>query len=459
MNLRSNQPWIQRSILAVVVLCVVGYFMMMRGWEMSTFTKQSALRTQKGMIPIQSEKLDNGATIAVVPLTELPMVDVLIWVDAGSARDGEQWGISHLTARLMGEDTTLLNAQNIHDTLESVGAQFDASSSRDIFSLHLRTLSENSALETSTQMLETLLKETAFKPESVAREKSRVLAGIQSKADSPSQTTADAFFMKAYSSHPYAHPLTGVTQTVSSLTPEQLTAFYQQNIVQSRATIVIVGDITPRDGAKLAKRLLAALPIGTPAMPLPTPALSATSSDNIHFPSTQTHLMFGLPALEKGSPDFYAMTLGNYILGGSFTSRLFQAVREKEGLAYNVSSQLTTLRVPGPFLIYLQTRGNEAQKALDIARATLTSYMSTGPTEDELKAAKENIDGTFLLSLSSNAAIASHVATLAFYGLPWDYTDQFQAKMNAVTKEEILTAFQKHIQPDHFTQIVLGNDQ
>lgn len=459
MNTRSKQQWIQRSILAVVVLCVVGYFIIMRGWEMSTFIEKSELHTQKGMIPIQSETLDNGAKIAVVPLKELPMLDILIWFDAGSARDGEQWGISNLTARLLGENTALLNAQQIHAALESVGAQFDASSSRDVFSIHLRTLSDSKALNTSTDMLETLLKETVFKPETVAREKSRVLADIQSKTDSPNQTTADAFFMKSYGTHPYAHPLTGVAQTVSPLTAEHLAAFYQQNMVQSRASVVIAGDISPRAGAKLAKRLLAALPVGTPAMALAPPVLQAQSSDKIPFPSSQTHLMFGLPAIEKGNPDFYAMTLGNYILGGSFTSRLFQAVREKEGLAYNVSSQLSTLRVAGPFMIYLQTRSSEAAKALEISRTTLATYMSVGPTNDEITAAKKNIDGTFLLSLSSNAAIAGHVATLAFYGLPWDYTDQFQTRINAVTKEEVIAAFQKYIHPNHFTEIVLGNDK
>lgn len=457
MNKLLKQQWIQRGILAAVVLGVLGYFLWMRGWEMATFMEKSELHTQQGIIPIQSETLDSGAKIAIVPMNALPMVDVLIWFDAGSSRDGEQWGMSNLAARLMGEDTTLLNAQQIHATFESVGAQFDATSSRDVFSVHLRTLSDSKALDTSTQLLETVLHDTTFKPDSVARAKSQVLASIQSKADSAAQNTVDAFYMKAYATHPYAHPLTGVSQTVSPITPEQLNAFYRQNMTQSRATVVIVGDITPRAGVKLAKRLLTALPVGTPAQTLPAPVLQAKSTDTIAFPSTQTHLMFGLPTLQKGNPDFYAMTVGNYILGGSFTSRLFQNVREKEGLAYNVSSQLITLRVPGPFMIYLQTRETEAPKALDIASQSLRDYMTAGPTDEELNAAKQNIDGTFLLSLSGNGAIASHVATLAFYGLPWNYTDEFQARIKAVTKEDVLAAFQKYIQPDHFTQIVLGN--
>ncbi|MFI4955614.1 MAG: M16 family metallopeptidase [Gammaproteobacteria bacterium] len=458
MKKQSTQQWIQHGILAVVIICVVTYFFMMRGWELSSFMK-AELHAQKGMIPIHSEKLDNGATIAIVPLTELPMVDILLWFDAGSARDGAQWGVSNLTARLIGEDTTTLSAQKIHDAFESVGAQFDANSSRDVFAIHLRTLSDGSALDPSTQMLETLLHETAFKPDTVAREKSRVLADIQSKLDSPGQTTADTFFMKAYGDHPYAHPVTGVTQTVTPLTADNLQAFYQQQIVQSRATVVIVGDISPRAGSKLAKRLLAALPVGTPAAPLSQPVLQAQSTHKITFASTQTHLMFGLPAIEKGNPDFYSLTLGNTILGGPFTSRLFSVVREKEGLAYNVSSQLMPLRVPGPFLVYLQTRTSEAAKALEISRATLANFMSIGPTEEELAAAKKNVNGTFLLSLSGNSAIASHVATLGFYGLPWDYADQFQAKINAVKREEVITAFQKYIHPNHLTEIVLGNDK
>jgi zinc protease len=459
MNPRSKQQWIQRSILAVVIACVAVYFFMMRGWEISTFVKQSQLHTQKGMIPIYSEKTSEGATVAIVPLTELPMIDVLLWFDAGSARDGDQWGLSNLTARLIGEGTSILDAQKIHDAFESVGAQFDASSTRDAFAIHLRTLSDAHALDTAAHMLETLLKDTAFKPESVAREKSRVLSDIQSKADSAKETVTDAFFMKIYGTHPYAHPVVGVAQTISPLTADDLLKFYQQNIVQSRATVVVTGDISKGDGKKLAERLLAALPVGTPASSLPQPILQAQSIEHVNFPSLQKHLLFGLPAIEKGNPDFFAMTLGNQMLGGSFTSRLFHSVREKEGLAYNVGSQLMTFRVQGPFFVYLQTRADAADKALEIAHATLTDYMSTGPTDEELKAAKENFSGTFLLSLSSNAAIAQHVAMLGFYGLPWDYTDHVQERINAVTREEIMAAFQKYILPTHFSEVILGNGQ
>ncbi len=453
-----SKKWMQWGILGAVIIGAFAYLFLIRGWEISALMKQASLRTENGMIPIYTAKEDNGATIAVVPMKELPMIDILLWFDAGSARDDQQWGISNLTARLIGEDTTQLNSQAIHDAFESVGAQFDASSSRDVFSIHLRTLSDEKALNTTVDMLTTLLKETAFKPESVAREKSRVLAAIQSKADSPAQTISDAFFMKMYDTHPYAHPATGTAETVSKITEQDLQTFYLNNVVQSRATVVVAGDITKGAGKKMADSLLAALPVGAPALPLPQPILQAASTAQINFPSTQTHLMFGLPTLAKGNPDFYAMTLGNHILGGSsLNSRLFEEVREKEGLAYNVSSQIQTLRVPGPFYVYLQTRADAAKKALDISHATLTQYMTTGPTEAEIKAAKENITGTFVLSLSSNAAIAGHVAMLGFYGLPWDYTDHFAERINAVTHQDIVTTFQKYIQPDHFTEVVLGN--
>ncbi len=457
MTPRSKQQWIQRGILAAVVACVIGYFVVIRGWENASFSKQTELHTQQGMIPIYPVNHSSGATIAVVPAKELPMVDILLWFDAGSARDEAQWGIASLTARLLGEDTTQLNSQKIHDTFESVGAQFDAGVTRDTFAIHLRTLSDDNALKTSTKMLTTLLKETTFKPESVAREKARTIAAIESKADSARDTITDAFFMKTYGSHPYAHPVIGTAQTITTLTEQDLQAFYQQQIVQSRATIVIVGDISTHEGKKLAESLLETLPVGNPATLLPQPALPEAAIAHINFPSTQNHILFGVPALEKGNPDFFAMTVGNYMLGGSFTSLLFQAVREKEGLAYNVSSQLMTLRAPGPFFVYLQTRQEEANKALEITHNTLAEYMNSGPTDGALKAAKENINGTFLLSLSSNAEIAQHVATLGFYKLPWNYTDQFQSKINAVTREEVLTAFQKHVHPNHFTEVILGH--
>jgi len=360
---------------------------------------------------------------------------------------------------LMGEDTADMSGDAIHDAFESVGAHFNVGIGQDALSISLRSLSDAQYRDPAIHILETILGKTTFTHPAFEREKNNLLTAISSEKQNPRATINDAFYEALYGAHPYAHPVNGTIESVSKLTMPDIQHFHQTYLVKQNAVVAITGNLTLEAAHELSDKLIQAIPTGIAAPAIPPIPTAINSNQVLAFPSSQTHLMMGIPAIAKGNPDYFALTVGNQILGVTpLVNRLFDAVREKQGLAYHVGSALTTLKQPGPFTIYLQSRAQEADKALTLVNQTLSSYLQTGPTEAELQAAKDNLIGQFALSLSNNEAITAHIATLAFYNLPWDYPNHYQSNINAVTLEDVKNVFTRYIRPDEFTLIRLGQN-
>ena len=171
-------------------------------------------------------------------------------------------------------------------------------------------------------------------------------------------------------------------------------------------------------------------------------------------------MLIGLPALKRGDPDFFPLVVGNYTLGGGgFVSRLMKEVREKRGLAYSVSSHFMPLSLQGPFQISLQTKKEQANEALGVAREVLQRFITSGPSEAELRAAKQNLVGSFPLRLDSNGKILDNVALIGFHGLPLDYLDRYAENVEKVTVAEIKAAFARHVSPGRMVTVVVGGEQ
>jgi zinc protease len=441
-------------VIALIIALPLIYF---GAKKIKTEIEVSHIQSTHGIFEVHHWISPEGTKVAFTPLKELPILDIHLVFAAGSAYDGEKFGIAQLTQQLIGEDTADLTGDAIHEAFESVGAQFNTGVGQDSLNISLRTLTQSDLLKHAVSTLETILQKTTFTQPSFDREKQSLLTTIMSNKQDPRTTIGQAFYAAMYGQHPYAHPVSGTSDTVNTITLQDIQAFHKAYLVKENAVIAIAGDISLEEAKELADQLIAALPSGKTAPVIPPIPEIAHHEESVIFPSSQTHLMMGIPAVAKGNPDFYALTVGNQILGVMpLVNRLFDAVREKQGLAYNVGSSVTTLKQPGPFTIYLQSRASEADKANNLVHDTLNKYLQEGPTETELQDAKENLYGQFVMGLSNNAAIAAHLATLAFYDLPWDYQDHFQENINKVTLEDIKTVFARYIKPNEFTTIRLG---
>jgi zinc protease len=407
---------------------------------------------------IQTWEQPNGAKVYFVPTEGLPMVDVRVVFDAGSARDGKQFGLSTLTAGLLDTGAGTWDADAIAKRLESVGARLGTGATRDSASVSLRSLTEPKLLQPALETMKAILTQPTFSAADFDREKKNLLVGLKQREESPADLAGILFFQNLYGDHPYAHPKEGNIDTVEKLTREDLQKFYRQYYVAKNALIVIVGEVDKTKAETIATDLLAGLPAGE--KPAPLPEVSQPTAGNTtkkFFPSAQTHVYSGVPGTRVGDPDYFPLYVGNHILGGSgLVSKISEEVREKRGLSYSATSYFYPFRVQGPFLMGLQTKNNTAEEAVRVMQKTLRDFITQGPTAKELDDSKKNITGGFAMRLDSNSKLLEQIASIAFYGLPLDYLDTFIGKVEAVTPQQIQQAFKTRIDPDKLQTVLVG---
>ncbi|MEI8208453.1 MAG: pitrilysin family protein [Methylococcales bacterium] len=416
-----------------------------------------------GQLSYAAAKIENwqtsqGSRVYYVHTEGLPMVDIQVVFNAGSANDGQQFGLAALTAGLLDAGAGKWYADELAQRFESVGAQFGISSSIDLATLTLRTLTEKPLFDKALETAQVILTQPTFKEADFKREKNRTLAGIKQQEESPGALASIAFYKALYVNHPYAHSESGDAKTVSAFKVADVKSFYKKYYVAANAIVVIVGDVSKEQAEQTAEKLLSGLPLGKKPESLPDVTMPlADGQQHIEFPSSQTHVLVGLPGSYRKDPDYFNLYVGNHILGGSgLVSKLFDEVREKRGLAYSASSSFMPLSKQGPFLISLQTRNDQTTQALQVLNQTLADFISKGPSDAELIAAKKNITGGFALRFDTNKKLANYVAMIGFYDMPLDYLDTFEQKVEAVTVASITEAFKRRVNPQLLQTITVG---
>ncbi|MCQ8116161.1 M16 family metallopeptidase [Methylomonas rosea] len=407
---------------------------------------------------IENWQTPQGSRVYYVRTAGLPMVDVRVVFDAGSARDDAQFGVAALTSALLDSGAGDLSADDIAQRFESVGANYSAGVSEDMAWLAVRTLTEKALFDKALATFETVLSKPAFNQADFEREKARTLAGLKHREESPGELAGIAFNKALYGDHPYAHPETGVVETVAGFSADDLKSFYQKYYVAANAMVVIVGDVSREQAEQTANQVLSKLPVGSKPAEIPAVTMPGKASkQHIEFPSTQTHVLVGLPGTYRKDPDYFALYVGNHILGGgSMVSRLFEEVREKRGLAYGAYSVFAPMYRQGPFMMSLQTRNDQTEQALDVLLKTFNEFLDKGPSEKELTAAKQNITGGFAMRFDTNSKLTDYVAMIGFYQQPLDYLDTFQSNVEAVSIEQIKDAFKRRVKPELLQTVTVG---
>ncbi len=419
---------------------------------------ESSVRTSSFQANIQKWNTKGGANVYFIQNNTLPMVDITLSFDAGSSRDAEHPGLAALWLNLLNQGTTDLNADQIAEQFENTGALFDTNLDKDRVLLTLRSLSDPKILATLIDLLAGLITTPAFSESSIASIKAQQLIHIQQKQQQPNAIAQDAFYTAIYGEHPYAHPGLGTEKTIASLGAQELRAFHTRYAVAKNATITLVGNLELEEAKALTEKLMQRLPAGTPAPALAAvQPLKTSSEQRIPFEAEQTHIMMGAPCIATDDPDFFALALGNYILGeNGLSSELFNEIREKRGLAYHVGSRLIPLKEPGPFVIKLQTKHTQTQEAIECVKETLRRFLKEGPSEEAVEEAKDGLIRAFPLGLNNNAKLSDKLSTIAFYGLPVDFMDTYQQKIQSLTHTQVKAALQKHLDPEKMALIVVG---
>jgi zinc protease len=407
---------------------------------------------------IQTWDSTGGARVLFVPVMDLPMVDVRVVFDAGASRDGARAGLAQLTNALLSAGAGARNEEALASDLDALGVQVSTSSLRDMALLSLRSLREDRILHAALDMASDMLARPTFPQAAFQREVEQMRIAIEARQQDPGDVADEAFWRAMYAGHAYAEPPGGTTESIDRLTLDAVHDFYKAYYVQRNATVAVVGQLTRLEAEEVVERVLRGLSTGDPVAPVNAASLpSVATTEAIEYPSEQTHVLVGQPGMSRTDSDYYALYVGNHILGGSgLVSRVSNEIREQRGLAYSAYSYFMPMRVNGPFQMGLQTRNDQADQALSVLRETLQHFIQDGPTADELQRAKDNIIGGFALRLDSNSKITENLAVMGFYGLPLDYLDRFIERVEAVTLEQVQDAFQRRVHPERLIVVRVG---
>ncbi len=414
--------------------------------------------TAQALPDIKTWQTDKGAKVMFVEAPELPMVDIRLVFDAGSSRDGDRPGLAKMTSALLDQGAGGLDADTIAQGLEQRGAVLGGGSERDMAWVSLRSLVDKKLLEPSLDLFGKVLARPDFPKADFKREQKRMLTGLQYEKQKPGAIAKKTFYRELFGEHPYASHPSGTEASVKALRADDLRDFYQHYYVARNATVVIVGKLSESQARKIAARLADSLPEGTkpPAMSpvsLPTKAIEVFTE----HPSSQSHVLVGQPGLRRKDADYFALYVGNHILGGSgLVSRISDEIREKRGLAYSAYSYFIPMKEQGPFMLGFQTRNDQRDEALKVLRETLSKFVESGPTEDELTASKNNIVSGFPLRVASNSKISEYLAVIGFYDLPLDYLQTFTDHVQAVSVAQIRDAWKRRIHPDKMVTVIVG---
>lgn len=408
---------------------------------------------------IQSWQTSSGSRVLYVSAPDLPMLDIRMVFDAGSARDGGKPGLALLANAVMTDAGGPWNVNQIAERLEAVGAELGAGSQRDMGWVSMRTLTEKRPKTVALETLKALISKPHFNQTDMERSRKAMLISLSRVEQSPGSIASREFWAALYGKHPYASYKGGTEASVRGMMRSDLTAFYNRYYTAKNAVIALVGAIDRAEAESIAEQLTEDLPKGEKASALTAvSALQAPIDQRLQFASTQSHLLLGQPGVYRGDPDYFVLYVGNHILGGNgLVSTLSEEVREKRGLSYSVYSYFSPMRRQGPFILGAQTKNVNVPEALRVIHETLSNYIENGPSQEELTAAKQNITGGFPLKISSNGSIVEYLAMIGFYGLPLDYLDTFVSKVESVTLQQIKDAFKRRLQPEKFVTVVVGD--
>ncbi len=411
----------------------------------------------QAMPPVQRTVLSNRLVLLVSEEHSLPFVTFQLLVNAGSWRDpaGEE-GLAYLTARGLLLGTSKRTVTAINQELDFMGASLNGSSGRDYATLNLRVLKKD--LDQALDLFMEVLTQPIFPEEEIRREVEKALAAIQSQEDQPEEVAEKAFRSTLFLS-PYGHPVEGTKESLPKIGREALVRFYQNYYHPNNTILTVVGDMTTEEvKARLLPRLAGWPTAELPEMVFKPDFAKGKQTVKIDRAITQANIVLGHDGVSRENPDFYALTVMNYILGGGgFASRLVEEIRNKRGLAYSVASFFDPGKFPGSFQIILQTKNASAREAISLSLQQMERIRKEPVSEKELEGAKKYLVGSFPLRLDTQNKLANFLTQVEYYGLGLAYPEKYPSLIGSVTQEEVLRVAKKYLHPEKVILVVVAN--
>jgi zinc protease len=403
------------------------------------------------------EVLPNGAVLLVAERPAIPIVVVRVGLPAGAVHDpADALGVASLTAELLTRGTARRSGPELDRAIEFVGGRLEAGAGSDGAAVTLSVLKKDLTL--GLDLLAEVLRQPAFPADELARKVTDIQGALRRSEQEPETVASRELGRMIFPGHPYGRPVSGTIESVGKLTREQVTAFYQRHYRPDGANIVAVGDVTV---AEIRRELLQRL-AGWPAPPapvaaVPKPPLGAGAEDRkIVRDLTQTTVLLGRPAIRQVDPDYFALAVATYVLGGGSASRLYTRVREERGLAYSVYSSLLPARYGASYLVSLQTRTDGVGEAVRLTREQMARLGREPVALRELSLAKSYLIGSFPLRLDTSGKLARFLGAVEESGLGLDYPERYKERIARVTAADVQRVAAKYLDPATFSEVQVG---
>ena len=412
-------------------------------------------------LEVKRSVLDNGLVLLIVERHNLPVVKVSVGIDAGNLHEPEdKAGLAGLVASLLTEGTVRRTSRQISEEIEFVGGSVDTGGGKDFVTANLSVLKKD--IDLGFDILSDILLHPSFPEEEIGKKKDRIKGSLKAQEDDPSFVASKNFIHEVFGSQPYGRLVSGTPETLDSITRDDLVQFHSAYYLPNNAVMAVVGDITGEEVQNLLKKYFSDWHSGQGAvysLPLPGRA-KGRKTVLIDKDLTQASIILGHRGVSRDDPDYYALSVMNYIFGGGgFSSRLMQNIREEKGLVYDIRSYFDANKYGGLFEVALQTKNGSANTAIEEVLREMNLIRTAPVSDQELSDAKSFLTGSFPMRIETSGRIAAFLVAVEYYGLGMDYIDRYPVYITSITKEDILRVAKKYLDPEHYVLVVVANQE
>jgi predicted Zn-dependent peptidase len=383
-------------------------------------------------------------------------LSVGIWIGTGSRRENpEENGISHFIEHMVFKGTTNRSAEDIARSVDSIGGGLDAFTAKEMVSYNTKVLDEH--LPLAFDVLADLVRHPLFREEDIEKEKGVILEELKMEIDNPEYLLHEIFSSNFWKDHPIGKPILGTKDTVQKFHREMLHEYYTRTYSPANILITAAGSLKHEHIVELARRHFEELQMSGEVPPDRAPVPHARLVFRNKTSLEQMHLYMGVPSYPLPHEDRFVCYVLNTVLGGGMSSRLFQNIREKQGLAYAVYSELSMYRDTGCLAIYAGTSLESARKVVDSIVQELRDLKQNLVPEEELRRAKDHLKGSFMLGLESTSSRMGNLARQEMYFKRFFSLDDMVESIEKVTAEEVQHVAQEFFDAKNITLAMLGN--
>ena len=405
---------------------------------------------------IEMTTLANGVRVITEHMPHVRSVSVGIWIGAGSRREtSEQNGVSHFIEHMLFKGTTRRSAEDIARSVDSIGGNLDAFTAKELVCFNTKVLDEHLSL--AFDVLADLVLNPLFREEDIEKEKGVILEEIKMEADSPDYLVHEIFSSNFWKDHPLGKPILGTRETVKRFDREAITGYYSRVYVPANLIVTAAGNLTHGRMVNLVREHFEAAPPGEPQPADNVPNTHARIALRNKKALEQVHMCLGVPSYPLPHEERFACYVLNTLLGGGMSSRLFQNIRERQGLAYAVFSELSPYRDTGCLSIYAGTSLESAPKVVQSIMKEFRELKEKSISDEELRRAKDHLKGSLMLSLESTASRMSNLARQEMYFGRFFSLDELVESIESVTADDVQRIAVAFFDPKQIALTVLGN--